>query len=330
MQIVLPVAGFGSRLRPQTWSKPKPLVTVAGKTLIDHVLDRLEVLDPERVVFITGYLGEQIEEHVRTHYDFEAVFVEQKEMLGQTHAILQARDAISGPVLVLFPDMIFEADLTVAQTTDAAGVLWVKPVEDPSRFGVVVKDGDKVTRLVEKPDEPVSNLAVMGIYYFRDAERLIATIERQIEADLMTKGEYFLADAIQIMIDDGDYFTTSDATVWQDAGTVEAILDTNRYLLDRSRITSSHEGATIIQPSLIDPSAIIEDAIIGPYASIGPDARISSSIVRDSIVDGGANLRDVNIERSLVGRDASVFGRPMSVNVGDTSVVNLADGQSNG
>lgn len=329
MQIVLPVAGFGSRLRPQTWSKPKPLVTVAGKTLIDHVLDRLAVLDPERVVFITGYLGDQIEEHVRSHYAFDSVFVEQEEMLGQTHAILQARGAVSGPILVLFPDMIFEADLTTVQTTDADGMLWVKQVEDPSRFGVVVKEGDRVVRLVEKPDEPVSNLAVMGIYYFREAERLISTIERQIEADMMTKGEYFLADAIQLMIDDGAMFTTSDATVWQDAGTVEAILETNRYLLDRADVTANHHGAHIVQPSLIDPSATIKDAIIGPYASIGPNARIVSSIIRDSIVDGGADLRDVNIERSLVGRDAIVRGGSMSINVGDTSVVNLANGGAN-
>ncbi len=326
MQIVLPVAGFGSRLRPQTWSKPKPLVTVAGKTLIDHVLDRLAVLDPERVVFITGYLGDQIEDHVREHYAFDSAFVEQSEMLGQAHAILQARDGLTGPIVVLFPDMIFEADLTVAQTTDADGILWVKEVDDPSRFGVVVKDGERVTRLVEKPDEPISNLAVMGIYYFRDAEALIATIERQIKADKMTKGEYFIADAIQMMIDGGATFTTSDATVWEDAGTTESLLDTNQYLLDRAETTTAHDGAHIIQPALIDPTANIKGSIIGPYASIGPNAVVTSAIVRDSIIDAGASLKDVNITRSMVGRDARLHGAPSSVNVGDTSVVDLSSG----
>ena len=330
MQIVLPVAGFGSRLRPQTWSKPKPLVTVAGKTLIDHVLDRLVGLQPERVVFITGYLGEQIEAHVRANYQFEAVFVEQEEMAGQSHAILQARDVISGPILVLFPDMIFEADLSVTQTTAADGILWVKPVEDPSRFGVVVKTGEKVTRLVEKPDEPISNLAVMGIYFFRDAQRLIATIERQIASDVTTKGEYFIADAIQMMIDDGATFTTSDATIWEDAGTTEAVLDTNRYLLDRAATTTSHAGALIVQPSLIDPSAVIEGSVIGPYASIGPHAKVSGSIVRDSIIDAGAQLQSVNLARSMVGRDALVRGAQTSVNVGDSSVVNLARSDARG
>jgi glucose-1-phosphate thymidylyltransferase len=323
MQIVLPVAGFGSRLRPQTWSRPKPLVTVAGKTLIDHVLDRLAVLNPERVVFITGYLGDQIEAHVREHYDFDAVFVEQKEMLGQTHALLQARDAISGPVMVLFPDMIFEADLSIVQASNDDGILWVMPVEDPSRFGVVVKDGERVTRLVEKPDEPISNLAVMGIYYFRDAERLIETIERQIASDIITKGEYFIADAIQMLIDDGAVFTTSDATVWQDAGTTEALLDTNRYLLDRSATTDTHDGALVIQPSLIDATATIKGSVIGPYASVGPHAVVSASIIRDSIVDAGSSVQNVNVAHSIVGRDAVVRGASLVLNIGDTSVVDL-------
>jgi glucose-1-phosphate thymidylyltransferase len=291
--------------------------------LIDHVLDRLLVLEPERVVFITGYLGDQIEAHVRSHYDFEAVFVEQREMLGQTHAILQAKGVVTGPMLVLFPDMIFEADLSLAQTSEADGILWVKPVDDPSRSGVVVKDGEKVTRLVEKPDEPISNLAVMGIYYFRDAERLIATIECQIESDLMTKGEYFLADAIQMMIDDGATFTTSDATVWEDAGTTEAILDTNRYLLDQADTTTAHDGALIVQPALIHPTAQISGAVIGPYVSVGPGATVTASIIQDSIIDAGSTIANVNIARSIVGRDAVVRGGPASVNVGDTSVVHL-------
>ncbi|MEZ4572673.1 MAG: sugar phosphate nucleotidyltransferase [Thermomicrobiales bacterium] len=330
MQIVLPVAGFGTRLRPQTWSRPKPLVTVAGKTLIDHVLDRLSVLDPDRVVFITGYLGDQIEEHVRKTYDFESVFVEQEEMLGQSHAVLQARESISGPILVLFPDMIFEADLTDAQTTDADGILWVREVEDPSRFGVVVKDGERVTNLVEKPDEPVSNLAVMGIYYFKSAEAIVDAIERQIADENLTKGEFFLADAIQMMIDDGASFTTSEATVWQDAGTNDALLDTNRYLLDRATSAKSGDGYVVIPPSLIDPTAEIRNSVIGPFASIGPGATVSRSIVGDSIIDAGASVENANISRSIIGRDAIVSGKQASLNIGDTSIVDLGSRGENG
>ena len=324
MQIILPVAGFGSRLRPQTWSRPKPLVTVAGKTLIDHVLDRLVVLNPERVIFITGYLGDQIAEHIEQNYEFEAVFVEQEEMLGQSHAILQARDVVSGPALVLFPDMIFEADLEAALSSTSDGILWVKPVDDPSRFGVVVLEGDRVVTLVEKPDEPISNLAVMGIYYFKDAGRLIETIDRQVASDVITKGEYFLADAIQMMIDDGAIFTTGEATVWQDAGTTEALLDTNRYLLDGAESSPASELSLVIPPSFVDPSATIEGSVVGPHASIGPEAVIRDSIVRDSIVDAAVSLEDVNLERSIVGRGATVRGRPLSVNIGETSSVAFA------
>lgn len=326
MQVILPVAGLGTRLRPQTWSRPKPLVSVAGRTLIDHVLDRLSVLDLERVAFVTGYLGDQIEAHVREHYDFDSVFVTQREQLGQSHAILQARDAISGPVIVLFPDMIFEADLTEAVRSDADGILWVREVEDPSRFGVVVTEGGRVTRLVEKPDEPISNLAVMGIYYFRDSQRLMETIERQISDDKVTKGEYFLADAIQMMIDEGATFTTSEASVWQDAGTNEALLETNRYLLDQAKASASAENSLIVPPALIDPTAKVERSIIGPYVSIGPGAEVVGSIVSDSIIDTRAHVKSVSISHSIVGRDASIRGRQERVNVGDNSELDLGYG----
>jgi len=319
MQVILPVAGLGTRLRPQTWSRPKPLVSVAGRTLIDHVLDRLAVLNLERVAFVTGYLGEQIEAHVRKHYDFDCVFVTQKEQLGQSHAILQARDVISGPVVVLFPDMIFEADLTEAERSDADGILWVREVEDPSRFGVVVKDGERVVKLVEKPEEPISNLAVMGIYYFRDSERLMEVIQRQISDDRVTKGEYFLADAIQMMIDEGATFTTSEASVWQDAGTNEALLETNRYLLDRANASASADESVIVPPALIDPTARVRRSIIGPYVSIGPNAEVVGSIVSDSIIDTGAHVMSVSIEHSIIGRDALIRGSHERVNLGDNS-----------
>lgn len=325
MQVILPVAGLGTRLRPQTWSRPKPLVTVAGKALIDHVLDRLEVLEPERVVFVTGYLGEQIEEHVRECYDGEAVFVEQEEPLGQSHAVLQARDVVEGPVVVLFPDMVFEADLTPLKGADFDGALFVMPVDDPSRFGVVVKDGDRVERLVEKPSEPISNLAVMGIYYFKDAQRLMDVIERQIREEVVTKGEYFLADAIQMLIDDGAYFVTLEASLWQDAGTNQALLETNRYLLDQIDQHADFPGSVIVPPSLIDPTADVRHSVIGPYASIGAGAEIIGSIIRDSIVDEGALVDGANLQHSIVGRDAILRGRLVRANIGDSAEISLAN-----
>jgi glucose-1-phosphate thymidylyltransferase len=324
MHVIMPVAGLGTRLRPQTWSRPKPLVTVAGKTLIDHVLDRLAVLDIDRVVFVTGYLGDQIEKHIRANYDFDAVFVVQEEQLGQSHAILQARDAVSGPAVVLFPDMIFEADLKAAERTQADGLLWVMPVDDPSRFGVVVKDGELVTRLVEKPDKPISDLAIMGVYYFKEIGRLLEAIDAQIAGESRTKGEYFLADAIQLMIDRGAVFQTAEATVWQDAGTNQALLETNRYLLDRSSGDAEADMCVIIPPVLIDPSAVVERSIIGPYTSIGPDARVVGSIVSDSIIDIGAHIESANLTSSIIGRYSSIRGRRERVNVGDSSELGWA------
>lgn len=327
MQVILPVAGLGTRLRPQTWSRPKPLVSVAGKTLIDHVIDRLQVMDLEKVVFITGYLGDQIEEHVRAKYDFESVFVEQEEQLGQSHAIIQARDVVSGPVIVLFPDMIFEADFKQVEQSTRDGAIYVRTVEDPSRFGVCVLEDGFITRLVEKPTEPVSDLAVMGIYYFSDAATLMNAIDRQLADEPRTQGEYFIADAIQIMIDDGAKFETFEADVWQDAGTNDALLDTNRYLLDRLDSRSADLETVIVPPVLIDPSATITSSVIGPYASIGANAEITGSIIRDSIIDEGARVEGVNITHSIVGRNAYLIGKLARANIGDNSDVELSWGE---
>lgn len=327
IDVILPVAGLGTRLRPQTWSRPKPLVTVAGKTLIDHVLDRLSDIEIGTVVFITGYLGDQIRDYIQTNYDFDSKFVEQKEQLGQSHAIIQARGEVDGQAIVLFPDMIFEADLTVLERSEEDGGIFVMQVDDPSRFGVVVEEEGRIVNLVEKPDEPISNRAVMGIYYFRDVERLMGAIERQIDANMQTKGEFFLADAIQLMIDDGAVFKSHQATVWEDAGTNEALLDTNRYLLDRGGNSPEIEGSVVMPPVLIHPSAKVANSVIGPYTSIGANAQVTGSIIRDSIVDSGASVTLANITRSIVGRDAVLKGKLARANIGDNSDVELSSGE---
>lgn len=323
MNVILPVAGLGTRLRPQTWSRPKPLVSLAGKTVLDHVLDRLRPLDIDTVVFVTGYLGDQIEEYVRANYSFDTVFVEQKQPRGQSDAIIRARGHLTGPTMVIFPDMVFEADMTGLEASDVDGAIFVKEVEDPSRFGVVVKDGDKISKLVEKPDVPISNLAVMGAYYFADFEKLIEAIDRQLEQNLQTKGEFFIADAIQLMIDDGAYFTAPVASVWEDCGTRNALLDTNRYLLERIEEVASIDGSVVVPPVYVDPSATVVNSIIGPYASIGKGASVQGSIVRDSIVDEGAEVRTSILERSIIGRNAYFSDDASSVNIGDSSEVSM-------
>jgi glucose-1-phosphate thymidylyltransferase len=324
VNIILPVAGLGTRLRPHTWSRPKPLVSLAGKTVLDHVLARLEPLDLEMVVFVTGYLGDQIEEYVTASYSFDSAFVEQSQPMGQSHAIIEARGLVSGPTMVVFPDMVFDADMSGLQGGDVDGAIFVKEVEDPSRFGVVVLDGDRITRLVEKPDEPVSNLAVMGAYYFAQIEDLFDAIDTQLDQDIQTKGEYFIADAIQLMIDGGSKFSAPVASVWEDCGTRDALLDTNRYLLSNLESPAATGGSVYVPPVYVAESALVKQSIIGPNVSIGENVVVEGSIIRDSIVDAGATVTSAILERSLVGRQAQVTGDAACVNIGDTSEVSLS------
>lgn len=331
MNIIIPVAGLGKRLRPHTWSRPKPLVSVAGKPMLGHVLDRLLTVPVEKVVFVTGYLGEQIEDHVRANYSFDVEFVEQSSPRGQSDAIIRARGRVSGETLVVFPDMLFEVDLNEALELEHDGALFVKEVEDPRKFGVVVKDGDRITRLVEKPQERVSNEAVIGIYYFKRIEDLFEGIDHQMRNDLQKDGEFFIADAIQYMIDNGKSITTLKASVWEDCGNPEALLKTNRYLLDTFGTQAEFSGNNvIIPPVVIDPSAKIEASVVGPYASIGANVEVRDSIVRNSIVDNGAAIQTAMLSASVIGQDALVSGDFIRINAGDSSDILLAAHARNG
>ncbi|HKG25651.1 MAG TPA: sugar phosphate nucleotidyltransferase [Thermomicrobiales bacterium] len=324
MDVILPVAGLGTRLRPQTWSKPKPLVAVAGKPMLGHVLDRLLPLSPTRLVFITGFLGDQVEAWARATYDIPLAFVEQPQMLGQTDAIIRTRGIVEGEALILFPDMIFEVDFSVLRTTTADVVTFTKEVDDPSAYGIAVEEGDQVVRLVEKPKDPVSRKAVVGIYWFRDIGDLYTAIDEQMARGIKLKNEYFLADAVQLMIDEGKQVITAPVEVWEDCGNVDSLLSTNRYLLNQ-RGTSSRrfDDVVVIEPATIDPTATVERAVIGPHASIGPGVTVRDAIVRDSIVEEGAVVESVVVEHSIVGRKAEVRGRTARLNVGDTSIVEL-------
>lgn len=325
MDVILPVAGFGTRLRPHTWSKPKPLVPVAGKPMLEHVLDRVMVANPDKLVFITGYLGEQIEEWARATYDVELAFVEQPEMLGQTDAILRTREIVNDDALILFPDMLFETDFTGLRDAGVDGIAFTKEVEDPSAYGIaVLNDEGHVTQLIEKPSDPVSHLAVIGIYYIRHAADLFDAMDRQIDQGKMLKGEYFLADAIQIMLDDGKTFVTRDVPVWEDCGNPDALLHTNRYLLDNGSATDVKvtDGA-VIQPSYVHPEADISGSVVGPYASVGAGASLRGCVVSDSIVSEGATVEGVVIDHSVVGAKAEVTGSARQIDIGDNSKVRV-------
>ncbi|MGE5220840.1 MAG: sugar phosphate nucleotidyltransferase [Omnitrophica WOR_2 bacterium] len=332
LKIVIPMAGLGTRLRPHTWSKPKPLISVAGKAVLGHVLDMFAAVpDPDQVemVFIVGYLGDQAEAYVKDNYpQIKANYVVQDEMRGQSHALYLARDYLCGPTIVAFVDTLIETDLSFLNTNRSEAVVCVKPVPDPRRFGVaeVGQDG-YVKRLIEKPEDRSNNLAVVGFYYFPEAKDLLEAIEEQFNRNIQLKNEYFLADAVNIMLEKGLKMRTQAVDVWLDAGTSETLLETNRYLLDHDRDNSAEvskrEGVVVIPPVFVHPTAEVKHSIIGPYTSVGAGCHIDTSIIRDSIFEDEAQATSIIMECSLVGRKAVIRRRPGMINAGDQSEVSI-------
>lgn len=308
MKVVLPVAGKGTRLLPITRHVPKPLVRVAGRPVLDYVMDTLAGLEVEELIFITGHLKEQIEEYVRATYDLPARFVEQKVQDGTAGAVNLARPFVDGPVLIVFVDTLFVADVSLVNRVEADGVIWVKEVEDYQRFGVVVTDRDGyMERIVEKPSEPVSNLANIGLYYIRDWEALYQGIERTLEGPQL-KGEWFLTDAFQDMIDRGKKLLTAEVSGWYDCGKVETVLSTNLHLLEhgRRRRPSAEGNVTIVDPVYVADGVALDGVTLGPNVSIDRGAMVQRSTVRDAIIGENAVVVDATVRHSLVGDDAEV------------------------
>ncbi len=323
MKAIIPAAGVGTRLRPHTYTLPKALLYVAGKPIISHILDDVVPLEPSTIVLIVGYKGELIEQYVRRHYrGLPVEFVVQEERRGIGHAVDLTRGVADAgePLLIVLGDTIIKTDLgaVVAQKTN---VLGVKEVEDPRRFGVCeVRDG-RITRLVEKPADPPSNLALVGLYYLRDGAALFRAIREIIDCNITTNNEYQITDALQRMIQGGAEFRPFPIDEWFDCGKPEAMLETNRKLLKNAPSAPPIEGSIIIPPVSISPGAEIVNSIIGPFVSIAERAVIHSSIVRDSILAEGATVTEAMLESSLVGADAVIRGGFKKVDVGDSSEI---------
>jgi glucose-1-phosphate thymidylyltransferase len=328
IKIVIPMAGYGSRMRPLTWSRPKPLLLLAGKTLLDHALDQFATIpnlkNAEYVFIISPNQGNQIQEHMAfAHPDKKVHFIVQEKMQGQSHALLLAEEHLKGPFVMAFCDTLIETSLEFLREEIADGVAWVKPMEDPRRFGVAELNADGLAvRLVEKPQDCSNNLVLVGFYYFREGQDLMKAIREQIKRKTSLKGEYFLADAVNIMLETGMKLKVRRTDVWLDAGIPAAVLETNRYLLEKAHsghTPSIGDGVTLIQPVSIASGVTIRNSVVGPHVTVGKNCDIENVILRNSIVDAETTIRDLVIEGSLIGRNALLQGKAEQFNLGDDS-----------
>jgi len=325
MKVIIPLAGKGTRLRPHTHITPKPMLKVAGRPVMDYVMDDVKRLgNVEQVVYITGHLKEKVEAYSKNAYGLPSVFVEQLVQDGTAGAVALAKPYVDQPVLIIFVDTIFDADLSIVNTTDADGIIWTKEVEDYQRFGVVVtNEHGHMTRIVEKPKEPISKRANIGLYYIRNWQLLYEAIEHVLTQPA-NKGEWYLTDAFQYMIDHGARIKVVDVEGWYDAGQVETYLDTNRAMLGKGRArrpATLGEGAHIVEPVYIEDGVTIAHATVGPNVSVLAGSSITYADVSDTIIGAHTQISHATLKHSLVGDRVVLDHVHGTVSVGDDGVV---------
>ena len=322
MQVIIPLAGKGTRLRPHTHLVPKPMLKVAGRPVMDYVMDRLEGLPVSELIFITGHLKEQVEAYATTRYRIPSRFVEQKVQDGTAGAVDLARPYVKEDVLIVFVDTVFEADLTLIQRTTADGIIWAKEVEDYQRFGVVVTDKQGyMTRIVEKPKEPISRLANIGLYYIRDTAALFAGIDA-VKGAPKHKGEYYLTDAFQHMIDHGRKIQTAEVGGWYDCGEVGTLLQSNEILLRHGRArrpATIPADVQVNEPVYIEEGVTLERCTIGPNVSIETGAKVIGGSLTNAIVGQGAVLTGCRIDGAILGDGVKATGLVGSASLGADS-----------
>jgi glucose-1-phosphate thymidylyltransferase len=320
---IIPIAGEGTRLRPHTYSRPKVLIDVAGKPMISHILDRLVEVGITDAVFVVGHMGGEVRDFIEREYDFNADYVEQPERKGLGHAIYLARERVrEGPVLIVLGDTLFRADLSAVIGGDVSRIA-VMETDDPRRFGIVELDGDRVVRIVEKPADPPSNLAVIGIYYLTNSAVLFDCLDHIVKKDIRTKGEYQLTDALALMTQRGEPLGVFVVDGWYDCGKKETLLRTNRELLDAQGGAPSIDGSTVIAPVAIHPSAKVSDSVVGPHVSIAAGVEVERSVIRNSIIGEKSKVVGAVLDGSLIGRMCRVKGAGTALNIGDHSEADL-------
>jgi glucose-1-phosphate thymidylyltransferase len=329
MKVIMPVAGKGTRLRPHTHITPKPMLKIAGKPVIDYVMEDLQQLgNVEQVIYITGHLKDKVEKFTRAKSPFPSVFVEQEEQLGTAQAVWLAKPYVDQPVMIIFVDTIFDADFSVVKNSDADGIIWVKEVEDYQRFGVVVTDNDgNMTKIIEKPSTPISKRANIGLYYIRNWTLLYEGIDWVLKQP-PNKGEFYLTDAFQYMIDHGAKIKAVDVEGWYDAGKLETLLETNQTILERRKLARKPAkvpaGVKLIDPVYIEDGVTLANSTIGPNVSIESGSKVDGCELRDTIIGRKATLSRSSLRNSMIGDEAVVVGVRGEVTISDHSEVKVA------
>lgn len=328
------MAGRGSRLRPHTLTVPKPLIPIAGKPIVHRLVEDIAgVLNQtiEEIAFIIHKdFGKQVEKDliaIAEKLGAKGTICYQNEALGTAHAIMCAKDSMSGPIVVAYADTLFRADFTLDTTADS--VIWVKQVEDPSAFGVVQLDGDRIVDFVEKPTEFVSDLAIIGIYYFKSGEALKEELQYLLDNDIVKGGEYQLTDGLENMKQKGLRFVPGKVDEWMDCGNKNVTVETNSRMLnflhaDGENLVSDSvvtEGSTIIPPCFIGESVILKNATIGPNVSLGKGSKLENATVKNSLIQENTTIRNANLDNAMIGSHAIFDGNFTSVSIGDYSVL---------
>lgn len=324
MRAIIPVAGVGSRLRPHTYAIPKVLLNVAGKPILYHIIDKIMGEGINEATIIIGHMGDMIREHLTKAYPhFKFDFVEQEERHGLGHAIFLSKHTIGAdPILIILGDTIFDVDLGPVVKSSVSS-LGVKPVDNPRRFGIAEMTNGHISRLIEKPEHPTTNLAVVGLYYITQPQLLVSCLNELVDKDIRTKGEYQLTDALQMMIERGEKMTTFKVDGWYDCGKPETLLSTNRALLEKKSTSRQIPGVVVNEPVYIAPTAKLSNSVVGPFATVGDNAVISDSVIRNSIISEEAQVHKALLDNSIVGNGAIVKGSYKRINVGGSSEIDF-------
>jgi len=326
MKVVIPLAGLGRRMRPHTHTRAKPMVRLAGRPILGHLLDWVVDDRVDEVILIISPHQTEVEEYARTATSQPVRMVVQDHPRGQADAIARVAPFVDEPLLIVFSDTLADVTFDHLSDVDGDGLIYVKEIADPSRMGIIAVENNQIVDMIEKPQVPISNLATIGMYYFKDHVGLFSAIDRVLAQPPQLQGEYFLADAIKTMIEDGKVLRPYVATTWEDTGTPEATLHAHRFVLERfGRQPKPRDGVVFVPPVHVADDAEISESVVGPYVTIESGCRVERSVLTDCILAPDVSVKNQVLERALLGERVVVTGSPLSANLGDDSTVSPPD-----